>query len=308
MTDLMLPIVNEENSCLPLAVNVVTQYWNVQIPLPVNRAQMYPPDAGSVIMEGIELAEAHNLTVSVLKTDMSGLFSAIDSGIPPIVVLPGLGTVTQHISVLSGYDETTILHYIPEGTEEGIYEGAIPHDIFEDKWSQEDRIAILIGPSDVITQKSSESLRLCLEAERAMLSNNDDKTRSFLEQALSIDRTNATAWLFFADLQNKHGDDDCINSYAECIKLNRRYFLAYSGLGNYYLKRDNIEKSEDNYDRAIQLDPKRSGSIYKNRAYLRNKREAFGLAADDLEQYVKLSPDAPDRGAMQRAILELRKM
>lgn len=308
MTDLMLPIVNEENSCLPLAVNVVTQYWNVQIPLPVNRAQMYPPDAGSVIMEGIELAEAHNLTVSVLKTDMSGLFSAIDSGIPPIVVLPGLGTVTQHISVLSGYDETTILHYIPEGTEEGIYEGAIPHDIFEDKWSQEDSMAILIGPSDVITQKNSESLRLCLEAERAMLSNNDDKTRSFLEQALSIDRTDATAWLFFADLQNKHGDDDCINSYTECIKLNRRYFLAYSGLGNYYLKRDNIEKSEDNYDRAIQLDPKRSGSIYKNRAYLRNKREAFGLAADDLEQYVKLSPDAPDRGAMQRAILELRKM
>lgn len=308
MTDLMLPLVNEENACLPLAVNVVTKYWNVQIPLPVNKANMYPPGTGSIIMEGIELAEAHGLTVAVLKTDMPGLFSAIDSGIPPIVVLPGIGAVTQHISVLSGYDETAILHYIPEGTEEGMYEGAIPHDIFKEKWTQEDKITILVGPSDVVTQKSSESLRLCLEAERAMLSNNDDKTRSFLEQALSIDRTNATAWLFLADLQNKHGNDECVNSYTECIRLNKQYFLAHSGLGNYYLKRDIIEKSEDSYTRAIQIDPKRGGSVYKNRAYIRNKREAYGLAADDLEQYVKLSPHAPDRGAMQRAILELRDM
>lgn len=308
MTDLILPLVNEENACLPLAVNVVAQYWNVQIPIPENKAKMYPSGTGSVIMEGIELAEYHGLNVSVLKTDMAGLFSAIDSGIPPIVVLPGIGAITQHASVLSGYDESTILHYIPDGTEEGMYEGAIPYGVFEEKWSQENHIAILIGPPDVVKQKGSESLRLCLEAERAMLSNNDDKIRSFLEQALSIDRNNATAWLFLADLQNKHGSDECVDSYAECIKLNKQYFLAHNGLGNYYLKKDDITKSEYSYTRAIQIDPKRSGSVYKNRAYLRNKRKAYGPAADDLEQYVKLSPHASDRGAMQRAILELRNM
>ena len=306
MKDLILPIVTEENACLPLSINVVSQYWNVQIPLPANKARVYPSGVGSILVEGIELAEAHGLTVSILNTDLPGLFSAVDSGIPPIVILPGIGTMTQHISVLSGYDEKAILHYIPEGTEEGVYEGAIPHDTFDAKWVQEDRIAMLIGPPDIVTQKNSESLRLCLEAERTMSLGDDERTRSFLEQAISQDKNNVTAWLLLANLQNARGDDGCIVSYTTCIKLNKSCFLAYGGLGNYYLKTDNIQKSEENYNLAIQIDPQRNGSIYKNRAYLRQKREAYKDAADDLEQYVKLSPDAPDRGAMQRAILELR--
>ena len=100
-SELMLPVVTEENACLPLSVNVVARYWGVEIPLPREAAKRYPSGAGSVLMEGMELAEAHGLAVTITNTDVQGLMRAIDMGVPPIVVLPGVGGLTHHLSVIS---------------------------------------------------------------------------------------------------------------------------------------------------------------------------------------------------------------
>lgn len=308
MSELVLPLVTEENACLPLSINVVAQYWGVNIPLPQERAKLYPAGAGSVLIEGVELAEAHGLAVSVAGTDLDGLFAAIDSGIPPVVILPGIGGLTHHISVISGYDDKTVYHYIPKTTSEGLYEGAIPHRTFDEKWAQEGRVAIILGTPEAVTSAGSESLRLCMEAERATILGDSDKAKSFLERAVSLEESNTMAWLLLAGMQNGSGSDACVDSYSRCIRANPSCYLAYVGLGNHYLKRDEIARAEENYTRAIRIDPDRSGSVYKNRAYLREKRGAFSDAADDLAIYVRLSPAAPDAGAMQRAVAQLRSM
>lgn len=308
-SELVLPMVTEENTCLPLSVNVVARYWNVEIPIPSDAAKRYPAEAGSVMMEGIELAEAHGLAVHVINTDILGLVNAIDTGVPPIVVLPGVGGLTHHLSVISGYTDDTIIHYIPKSSEEGIYQGAIPRSVFDQKWLQEGRMAIMMAPPGTLQgYRDSKSLRLCMEAERAAMLGMDLRTETFLKEAISEDASNMTAWLLLAGMQNEWNQNECVDSYAECLKLNGSCYLAYRGLGNYYLKRDDTAKAEESYTNAIRIDPDRSGSTYKNRAYVREKRGMYREAADDLSEYVRLSPGAPDRGAMERAIGELRNM
>lgn len=306
--ELLLPMVTEENACLPLSVNVVAQYWGVDIPLPVQAAKVYSEQTGSVLIEGIEHAELHGLTVSILNTDLSGIRNAIDEGVPPIVILPGMGRITHHLSVISGYDSETITHYIPKSSSEGIYEGAIPLNLFEAKWAQEGQVAIMIFPEGRLDVSSSKSLRLCMKAERASMLRFTVMSTDLLHEAISADATNSTAWLMLASLQNEQNQAACVESYQKCLKLNDSCYLAYRGLGNHYLKIGNVAEAENNYTRAIDIDPQRSGTVYKNRAYIREKQADHAGAADDLASYVQLMPDAPDAGAMRRAVRELRKM
>ena len=60
-----------------------------------------------------------------------------------------------------------------------------------------------------------------------------------------------------------------------------------------------------NYTKAIEIDPKRSAKIYKNRAYLREKQNKNSDAKEDLKSYLKYFPRAPDRGVIEQAIREL---
>ena len=91
----------------------------------------------------------------------------------------------------------------------------------------------------------------------------------------------------------------------KCIKINNRFYLAYNGLGNYYLKSNQFDKSEIYYSKAIEINPKRSAKIYKNRAYLREKHKKNIEAKNDLKSYLKLFPKAKDRGIIEQAIREL---
>ena len=83
------------------------------------------------------------------------------------------------------------------------------------------------------------------------------------------------------------------------------FYLAYNGLGNYYLKSNQLDKSEIYYSKAIEINPKRSAKIYKNRAYLREKQKKNSEAKNDLKTYLKLFPKAKDRGIIEQAIREL---
>ncbi|MDH3276804.1 MAG: tetratricopeptide repeat protein [Nitrosopumilus sp.] len=314
--ELLLPLVQEENICLPLPINVVSKYWNINLPIEeaLETAKQYPSNTGSVLIEGIELAERNGLVCKIRHSSLPELKKIIDNGIPPIVILPGIPEITQHASIISGYDETenTILHYIQKGTQEGEQqEGAIPQKIFDKEWSEDGRLLIILAPTDIVSSLNippnldEESNRLCFISEKLNLQKNTNEALETLKKAVNLDSTNFTALHLLAGTLNSQNSEDCIKYYQKSIELNKQYFLSYNGLGNFYLKSNQFEKAEPCYTKAIEINPKRSARIYKNRAYLREKQQKNLEAKDDLKNYLKLSPKAKDRGIIEQAIREL---
>ncbi|MDF2421654.1 MAG: hypothetical protein OPY06_01425 [Nitrosopumilus sp.] len=314
--ELLLPLVDDENICLPLPINVVSKYWNVDLPMEeaIESAKKYSGFDGSILIEGIESAERHGLTCKIVHSSLNELKKVIDLGIPPIVILPGIPEITQHASVITGYDqqEKTILHYIQKGNQDGEQqEGAIPQGIFEKEWSEEGKLLIILAPSDILSSVSLEndsgdkSNRLCLVSEKHSVLKNTSEALESLKQAMNLDGNNPTALNLFGAMLNAQNSPDCVKYYEKCLQINSRSYLAYAGLGNFYLKANQFEKAENYYAKAIEINSKRSAKIYKNRAYLREKQNNNSGAKDDLKNYLKYYPKAPDRGIIEQAIREL---
>jgi len=314
--ELLLPLVEEENICLPLPINVVSKYWNIDLPMAeaIESAKKYSGFNGSILIEGIETAERHGLSCKIVHSSLNELKKIIDLGIPPIVILPGIPEITQHASVITGYDEVekTILHYIQKGNQEGEQqEGAIPQDIFEKEWSEEGKLLIILAPSDILSSidlvndSNEKSNRLCLIYEKQNILKNGSEALESLKQAIELDENNSTALNLFAGMLNAQKSPECVKYYEKCIEINDKSYLAFNGLGNFYLKTEQFEKSENYYTKAIEINPKRSAKIYKNRAYLRQQQNNDSGAKDDLKNYLKYYPKAPDRGIIEQAIREL---
>lgn len=314
--ELLLPLVEEENICLPLPINVVSKYWNIDLPMAeaIESAKKYSGFNGSILIEGIETAERHGLSCKIVHSSLNELKKVIDLGIPPIVILPGIPEITQHASIITGYDEVekTILHYIQKGNQEGEQqEGAIPQDIFEKEWSEEGKLLIILAPSDILSSidlknnSNEKSNRLCLIYEKQNILKNGTEALESLKQAIELDENNSTALNLFAGMLNAQKSPECVKYYEKCIKINDKSYLAFNGLGNFYLKTEEFEKAENYYTKAIEINPKRSAKIYKNRAYLRQQQNNDSGAKDDLKNYLKYYPKAPDRGIIEQAIREL---
>ena len=314
--ELLLPLVDEENSCLPLPINVVSRYWNIELPIAeaVETAKKYSDFNGSILIEGIELAERHGLTCKIIHSSLSELKKIIDVGIPPIVILPGIPEITQHASVITGYndEEKTILHYIQKGNQEGEQqEGAIPQEIFDKEWAEEGKLAIILAPLEIIStlklenESNYKSNRLCFISERFNILKNFSEAINSLKQAIQLNPNNSTAQYLMGSIMNQQNTSECISFYEKCLDINDRSYLTYNGLGNFCLKTNQFEKAEDYYTKAIEIDPKRSAKIYKNRAYLKEKQGKNSEAIDDLKNYLKYFPKAPDRGVIEQAIREL---
>lgn len=314
--ELLLPLTNEENICLPLPINVVSKYWNVELSMSEaqERAKQYSGFSGSILIEGIESAERHGLICKIVHSSLPELKKIIDIGIPPIVILPGIPEITQHASIITGYNEEdkTILHYVQKGNQEGEQqEGAIPEDLFEKEWSEEGRLMILLGPSDILSSVQLEkefgekSNRMCFESERLNIQRNTSGALETLTRAIELDNTNSTALNLMGAALNEQNSSECLTYYQKCLGFNNKSYLSYNGIGNFYLKSNQFEKAENAYSNAIQINPKRSAKIYKNRAYLREKQNKNSQAKDDLKTYLKLFPKASDRGIIEQAIREL---
>ncbi len=313
---LLLPLVEDENICLPLPINVVSRYWNIELPMAeaMESAKKYSDFNGSIIIEGIELAERHGLLCKIVHSSLDELKKIIDSGIPPIVILPGIPEITQHASVITGYDEEekTILHYIQKGNQEGEQqEGVIPQDIFDREWSEEGRLLIIISPADIlskITLKNdfqNKSNRLCFNSEKLNILKNYPDVLSSLKESIELDSNNSTALHLYGTMLNQQNSPECVSFYERSLKINARSYLTFNGLGNFYLKTNQFEKAENYYNKAIEINPKRSAKIYKNRAYLREKLNKNSDAKEDLKSYLKYFPKAPDRGIIEQAIREI---
>jgi tetratricopeptide (TPR) repeat protein len=280
----------------------------------IETAKKYSGSDGSILIEGIELAERHGLTCKTIHSSLNELKKIIDMGIPPIVILPGIPEITQHASVITGYDdeEKTIFHYIQKGNQEGEQqEGAIPNDIFEKEWAEEGKLLIILAPSDVLSSlklddnTDDKSTRLCFVSEKQNILNNNTEADKSLKQSLEIDPNNSTTLNLLGAMMNAQNSSDCVKYYEKCLEINNKSYLSYNGLGNYYLKTNQFEKAENCYTKAIEINPKRSAKIYKNRAYLREKQNKNSAAKDDLKSYLKYYPKATDRGIIEQAIREL---
>ena len=313
---LLLPLVEDENICLPLPINVVSRYWNVELPMAeaIDSARKYSDFNGSIIIEGIELAERHGLSCKIVHSSLNELKKIIDSGIPPIVILPGIPEITQHASIFTGYneDEKTILHYIQKGNQEGEQqEGAIPQEIFDREWSEEGKLMIIISPPDILSKitlendSKNKSNRLCFDSEKQNILQNYSEALLSLKQSIELDPNNSTALHLYATMLNQQKSSECVSFYEQSFKINSRSYLTYNGLGNFYLKTNEFEKAEKFYSKAIEINPKRSAKIYKNRAYLREKLNKNSDAKEDLKSYLKYFPKAPDRGIIEQAIREI---
>ncbi len=306
-----VPIVQEENICLPLVISAVSKYWGVDLPLAEAKdiAKRYPGVKGTILIEGVELAERHGLASMILNSSLKELQRFIDMGVPPIVILPGIKDVVQHASLVIGYDEMekTILHYIPEPDKIG----AIPDQTFDKQWHEDDRLTLLLVPPDIMSEAKiasdnrTRSNRMCFDAEKLRLQGKTDEAVALLKKALELNPSNSTASCLYAGILNDLNLQDAVQHYKKSIELNPQCYLAYRGLGNYYLKAKDYPSAEEYYTFAIQINPYRFVPIYKNRGVARLEQNKRSEAKEDLQKYLDQMPDAHDKTSISQAIAEL---
>lgn len=301
-----LPLVgkSEASAHLPLVVNVVVKYWGEDISPHVARE-----DKSVAMINGIMLAESRGFVSYIYKSSIKDLKKCIDQGIPPIVIMPGIFGMIQHAMVVSGYnnEERRILTYVPEPDTVG----AIPERKFEQDWEQDEMTAIIIVPSDMKNLIKNDSLhftrsnRLCFVAEGLRQGGKIKEAFEELCKAIQIDADNAQGWCLLAGLYNETNSDQAVPCFEKAIKLNPKYYLAYRGLGNYYLKKKNFMVSDAYYSQTIAINPTRYGPIYKNRAIARMQLGNNYGAKEDLLKYLEQTPEAEDRKNIEDALAEL---
>jgi tetratricopeptide (TPR) repeat protein len=310
---LILPLVSpeEENACLPLVINVVSKYWGEEQLLPEAKqsAKKYSGIKGSVMMEGIELAEKHGLKAYVYKGSVMDIKRKIDQGIPSIVILPGIYDTIQHANIVCGYDpdEGRILTYVPQPDTVG----AIPERRFEQDWEQDDMVSIVLVPQDMkqIIEKENlqfkESNRICLEVEKLRHQRKFTEALEKIFRAVKMDNNNAQAWCIMGSILNEQNSQEAVSCYQKSIKTNPNYYLAFRGLGNYYLKNKDFHNAQVYYSKAIEINSTRFGPIFKNRALARLQLGDKAGSKDDLLRYLELVPNATDSLDIQGAINQL---
>ena len=312
---LILPLVENKTDhvCLPLAINVILSYWGEYDfeQEAEQRSKKYNDVKGSIFIEGIEIAENLGFITQIYKNNLLGLKKKIDQGIPSIVIMPGLNETTQHATVVSGYDpsENRIITYVPEPDTVG----SIPEKTFLELWEQDGFIAITIIPKDMkeinnndsSAANSDLSYRMCLEAERLLISGNSNKAVEKIKKAIDLNGNNELALDMLGSIYNELKSDEAKHYFEASIKLNPKFYLAYRGIGNYYLRKEQYDQAEKYYSTAISINPTRFGSIYKNRGIARLKIDDNKGAKSDLISYLDKCPQAHDKKSIELAIKEL---
>ncbi len=304
-----LPLIdkNQDSASLPLVINVVLKYWGEDIIS--HRQNDISTQRTNALITGIEHAETRGFASYIYRSSMNDLRKRVDQGVPPIVIMPGIQAIVQHAMVVSGYnsEERRILTYVPEPDSLG----AIPESKFEQEWEQDDRTVIVIIPADMKDLLKNDQLRyaksnrMCLEAEGMRQNGRIPEAIERLRQAIEIDSDNAQAWCVLGAIYNEINSHEALSCYQKTIKLNSKYYLAYRGLGNYYLKNKDYSLAETYYSKAIDINPLRFGPIYKNRAIARMQLGNNQGAKQDLMKYLEQMPGANDMIYIKEALAEL---
>jgi peptidase C39-like protein/tetratricopeptide repeat protein len=313
LRNLILPSTekSEDNACMPLAINVVLKYWGVDAPInEVNkRLEKYCNVRGSVIMEGIEIAESIGFVVYIYKGNIKDLKKRLDQGIPVIVIMPGIQETIQHATIVTGYstEEGRIFTYVPDPDTEG----AFPQNIFMNFWKQDGSISIMIIPKELQARvnlqelEKKDSYRMCFEAERSILRKNHRNAIASLESAINEDKENSMAWSLLGSVYNELSSDQALKCFEKSIELNPDSYLSLRGIGNYHMKKAHYELAKKYYTQAIRIHEYRYGPIYKNLAIAKLNTDDNQGAMLDLREYLKQCPQAKDRNEIESTISRL---
>jgi tetratricopeptide (TPR) repeat protein len=307
-----LPLLSEkdESIILPLVINVVTRYWGEEIPLDdEGAAKNYSGIKGPIMIEGIDLAEKHGFVSYIYEGSIRDLKKRVDQGIPPIVIVPGIHETIQHATIVCGYnpEERRLLTYVPKPDTVG----AIPEVKFEQDWKQDGMITLVLIPKDMEHLFKNENLkfkdsnRICFEAERLRHQANIYGAIEKLRKGVEIDSENPQAWCLLGGIYNELNSEEAVICYEKTVKINPNYYLAYRGLGNYYLKKKDYTLAESYYTKSIEINPYRFGPIYKNRAVARLQLNNNSGAKEDLVKYLEQTPNAGDRTNVEDALEQL---
>ena len=308
---IILPLVNktEENVVFPLVLNVISRFWGEEIPrLEIEkRSSTYKSFKGIVFIEGLEIIEKNlNLSSIVYRGSISDIKKRVNQGFPVIVILPGIGDIVQFATIVCGYDdnEKRIITYIPEPDSYG----AIPEHTFEEEWSQDDYFTILVFPKDMneIFKNDlfefNKSNRIYLETERLKIQGKFQESQNILNSFINNSdpsnseyKDNTQILCLLAGILNEQNNPACVSIYEKVIKINPKYYLAYRGLGNYYLKSKNFKSSKEYYLKAIEINPKRFGPIYKNLGIVLLELGEVGSAKNYFKKYLEYVPNASDK-------------
>lgn len=310
---LILPLLDnkKDHVCLPLAINVILSYWgeyNLDREAE-ERSRKYKDLKGSIFIEGIEIAETRGYLVKIFKSNLQILKKKIDQGIPSIVIMPGLKETIQHATVVTGYDpkENRIITYVPEPDTVG----SIPEKKFLELWEQDGSLAITIIPNDMknINEEDNSNkdptYKMCFEAERLLYIGKITEAIEKLRKAIDINKNNELALDMLGSIFNEIKSDEAKNYFEASLKLNPKFYLAYRGIGNYYLRKEKYLLAEKYYSLAISINPNRFGPIYKNRGIVRLQLDDNKGAISDLTSYLDQCPNAHDKNNIELALREL---
>jgi tetratricopeptide (TPR) repeat protein len=309
---LILPLLDnkKDHVCLPLAINVILSYWgeyNLDREAE-ERSRKYKDIKGPIFIEGIEIAETRGFLVKIFKSNLQVLKKKIDQGIPSIVIMPGLMETIQHATVVTGYDpkEDRIITYVPEPDTVG----SIPEKKFLELWEQDGSLAITIIPNDLKINEEDNSnkdptYKMCFEAERLLYIGRITEAIEKLRKAIDINKSNEVALDMLGSIYNEIKSDEAKDYFEASLKLNPKFYLAYRGIGNYYLRKEKYLLAEKYYSSAISINPNRFGPIYKNRGIVRLKLDDNKGAISDLTSYLNQCPNAHDKNNIELAIKEL---
>jgi tetratricopeptide (TPR) repeat protein len=310
---LILPLLDnkKDHTCLPLAINVILSYWgeyNLDREAE-ERSRKYKDIKGSIFIEGIEIAETRGYLAKIFKSNLQILKKKIDQGIPSIVIMPGLKETIQHATVVTGYDpkENRIITYVPEPDTVG----SIPEKKFLELWEQDGSLAITIIPNDMknINEEDNSNkdptYKMCFEAERLLYIGRITEAIEKLRKAIDINKNNELALDMLGSIFNEIKSDEAKDYFEASLKLNPKFYLAYRGIGNYYLRKEKYLLAEKYYSLAISINPNRFGPIYKNRGIARLQLDDNKGAISDLTSYLDQCPNAHDKNNIELAIKEL---
>jgi tetratricopeptide (TPR) repeat protein len=310
---LILPLLDnkKDHVCLPLAINVILSYWgeyNLDREAE-ERSRKYKDLKGSIFIEGIEIAETRGYLVKIFKSNLQILKKKIDQGIPSIVIMPGLKETIQHATVVTGYDpkENRIITYVPEPDTVG----SIPEKKFLELWEQDGSLAITIIPNDMknINEEDNSNkdptYKMCFEAERLLYIGKITEAIEKLRKAIDINKNNELALDMLGSIFNEIKSDEAKEYFEASLKLNPKFYLAYRGIGNYYLRKEKYLLAEKYYSLAISINPNRFGPIYKNRGIVRLQLDDNKGAISDLTSYLDQCPNAHDKNNIELALREL---
>lgn len=310
---LILPLLDnkKDHVCLPLAINVILSYWgeyNLDREAE-DRSRKYKDLKGSIFIEGIEIAETRGYLVKIFKSNLQILKKKIDQGIPSIVIMPGLKETIQHATVVTGYDpkENRIITYVPEPDTVG----SIPEKKFLELWEQDGSLAITIIPNDMkkINEEDNSNkdptYKMCFEAERLLYIGRITEAIEKLRKAIDINKNNELALDMLGSIFNEIKSDEAKDYFEASLKLNPKFYLAYRGIGNYYLRKEKYLLAEKYYSLAISINPNRFGPIYKNRGIVRLQLDDNKGAISDLTSYLDQCPNAHDKNNIELALREL---